>query len=46
VPTEAFVALFGEETFIRAHDTTGAPLPEADFFVGLRSSPPMLAGPG
>ena len=25
-----------EETFIRAHDTTGAPLPEADLFVGLR----------
>jgi LmbE family N-acetylglucosaminyl deacetylase len=36
IPTEAFGALFGEETFIRAHDTTGAPLPEADLFVGLR----------
>jgi LmbE family N-acetylglucosaminyl deacetylase len=36
MPTEAFGALFGEETFIRAHDTTSAPLPEADLFVGLR----------
>ena len=36
LPTEAFGALFGEETFIRAHDTTGAPLPEADLFAGLR----------
>jgi LmbE family N-acetylglucosaminyl deacetylase len=36
VPTEAFGALFGEESFIRAHDTTGAPLPETDLFVGLR----------
>ena len=36
LPTEAFEALFGEETFIRAHDTTGAPLPETDLFVGLR----------
>jgi LmbE family N-acetylglucosaminyl deacetylase len=36
LPAEAFGALFGEETFIRAHDTTGAPLPEADLLVGLR----------
>ena len=28
--------VFGEEAFMRAHDTTGAPLPEADLFVGLR----------
>ncbi|RPI07380.1 MAG: GlcNAc-PI de-N-acetylase [Actinobacteria bacterium] len=35
-PTEAFAVLFGEEAFIRAHDTTGAPLPETDLFVGLR----------
>src|SRR6185436_20456761 len=27
LPPEAFGALFGEEAFIRAHDTTGAPLP-------------------
>ena len=36
LPAEAFGAIFGEESFIRAHDTTGAPLPEADLFVGLR----------
>ena len=35
-PTEAFDVLFGEEAFIRAHDTTAAPLPETDLFVGLR----------
>ncbi len=34
-PTEAFGVLFGEEAFIRAHDTTGAPVPEADLFAGL-----------
>ena len=28
--------LFGEEAFIRAHDTTGAPIPETDLFGGLR----------
>ena len=36
LPTGAFGPIFGEESFIRAHDTTGAPLPEADLFVGLR----------
>jgi LmbE family N-acetylglucosaminyl deacetylase len=36
VPTDAFRSLFGEEAFIRAHDTTGAPPPEVDLFVGLR----------
>jgi LmbE family N-acetylglucosaminyl deacetylase len=36
LPTEAFGALFGEEAFVRAHDTTGAPLPETDLFAGLR----------
>ncbi len=35
LPAEAFSALFGEESFIRAHDTTGAPLPETDLFIGL-----------
>ena len=35
VPTAAFGALFGEESFIRAHDTTSAPLPETDLFVGF-----------
>src|SRR3954463_14787702 len=28
LPAEAFAPIFGEEAFIRAHDTTGAPLPE------------------
>ena len=36
LPKEAFGVLFGEEAFIRAEDTTGAPLPETDLFVGLR----------
>ena len=36
LPTEAFSALFGEEAFIRAHDTTDASLPESDLFAGLR----------
>lgn len=34
LPAEAFRSLFREETFIRAYDTTGAPLPEADLFAG------------
>jgi LmbE family N-acetylglucosaminyl deacetylase len=36
LPTEAFDVLFGEEAFIRAEDTTGAPIPETDLFAGLR----------
>jgi LmbE family N-acetylglucosaminyl deacetylase len=36
LPTQAFGSLFGEEAFIKAHDTTGAPVPETDLFVGLR----------
>ena len=36
LPAEAFGTIFGEESFIRAHDTTGAPLPETDLFAGLR----------
>lgn len=36
LPPEAFGSLFGEESFIRAHDTTRAPTPEADLFSGLR----------
>jgi len=38
LPAEAFSALFGEESFIRAEDTTDAPLPEADLFDGLREN--------
>jgi hypothetical protein len=31
-----FTELMGVETFVRVHDTTGAPLPEDDLFAGLR----------
>ena len=36
VPPEVFADIFGHETFIRAYDTTGAPVPEDDLFSGLR----------
>jgi LmbE family N-acetylglucosaminyl deacetylase len=36
IPTEAFRVAFGQQHFIRAHDTTGAPVPETDLFAGLR----------
>lgn len=36
IPDDALVEVFGEETFIRAADRTGAPLPEDDLFAGLR----------
>jgi LmbE family N-acetylglucosaminyl deacetylase len=32
---ERFTELMGIETFVRVHDTTGAPLPETDLFAGL-----------
>ena len=35
LPAEAFGSMFGRETFIRAHDTTGTPVPEDDLFAGL-----------
>jgi LmbE family N-acetylglucosaminyl deacetylase len=35
IPEEMFVDIFGEESFIRVHDTTGAPTPESDLFAGL-----------
>jgi LmbE family N-acetylglucosaminyl deacetylase len=35
-PDDAFVEVFGSETFIRAEDRTGAPVPEDDLFAGLR----------
>jgi len=35
-PPEAFTEFFGSETFIRAMDRTGAPVPEDDLFAGLR----------
>jgi len=36
IPPEVAEATFGRESFIRASDTTGAPLPEDDLFAGLR----------
>lgn len=33
---ERFTQMMGMETFVRVHDTTGAPLPEDDIFAGLR----------
>jgi LmbE family N-acetylglucosaminyl deacetylase len=36
IPPELFADVFGYETFIRASDTTGAPVPEDDLFAGLR----------
>jgi len=36
IPPELGERVFGEESFIRAMDTTGAPVPENDLFAGLR----------
>ncbi|HZR48897.1 MAG TPA: PIG-L family deacetylase [Streptosporangiaceae bacterium] len=36
LPPEVAETAFGEEYFIRAADSTGAPLPEDDLFAGLR----------
>jgi LmbE family N-acetylglucosaminyl deacetylase len=36
IPPEVAVRVFGDETFIRAMDRTGAPVPETDLFAGLR----------
>jgi LmbE family N-acetylglucosaminyl deacetylase len=35
-PPETFGMIFGQETFIRSMDKTGAPTPEDDLFAGLR----------
>lgn len=35
-PEDGFAEVFGTETFIRAEDRTGAPVPEDDLFAGLR----------
>ena len=37
IPPDVIEAAFGYEYFIRAADTTGAPLPEDDLFAGLRT---------
>lgn len=36
IPQDVAEAAFGRETFIRASDSTGAPVPEDDLFAGLR----------
>jgi len=36
LPAEAYRTMFGTETFIRAHDTTAAAVPEDDLLAGLR----------
>lgn len=36
LPDEAWRAAFGIESFVRVHDSTGAPIPENDLFAGLR----------
>jgi len=33
---DLFKQVFSVESFVRAHDTTGAPVPEDDLFAGLR----------
>jgi len=38
IPADIAEEAFGVETFTRARDTTGAPLPEDDLFAGLRPS--------
>ena len=36
IPPEVAEQVFGQESFIRAVDRTGAPVPEDDLFAGLR----------
>jgi LmbE family N-acetylglucosaminyl deacetylase len=36
IPDEALAEMFGEESFIRVHDSTDAELPEDDLFAGIR----------
>jgi LmbE family N-acetylglucosaminyl deacetylase len=38
IPPEIAETVFGQEHFIRAKDSTGAPIPETDLFAGLRPS--------
>jgi LmbE family N-acetylglucosaminyl deacetylase len=38
LPPEVAEEIFGYESFIRASDSTGAPLPEDDLFAGLREA--------
>ncbi len=47
LPPELFGDIFRYETFIRSHDTSGAPIPEDDLFAGLEPplTPPTGSGP-
>ena len=38
IPEDVAQAAFGRESFIRASDSTGAPVPEDDLFAGLRET--------
>jgi LmbE family N-acetylglucosaminyl deacetylase len=40
IPPDIGVEVFGRESFIRAVDRTGAPVPEDDLFAGIRPSAP------
>ena len=40
IPEDIAAKVFGRESFIRASDTTGAPVPEDDLFAGLRAVEP------
>ena len=46
IPGDVAQEAFGREHFIRAGDTTGAPLPEDDLFAGLRPAPGQADQPG
>ena len=46
IPGDVAQDAFGREHFIRAADTTGAPLPEDDLFAGLRAAPGQEDQPG
>jgi LmbE family N-acetylglucosaminyl deacetylase len=45
IPRDVAEVTFGREHFIRAADTTGAPLPEDDLFAGLRPARDQADGP-
>jgi LmbE family N-acetylglucosaminyl deacetylase len=44
LPADVAEAAFGRESFIRASDCTGTPVPEDDLFAGLRPLPVTEAG--